>query len=66
MRRIFQRGVAGNRGMFAAFALEADTPALLRKTAMEALGGQLDFFTWFAEFTPTGGADTLEGESGGT
>ena len=30
-------------GKFAAFALEADIPALLRKGALEALGGQVDF-----------------------
>ena len=36
-------GIAGNKGKFAAFALNADIPALLRKGAMEALGGQLDF-----------------------
>ena len=34
--------VAGRRGAFAAFALEPDIPALLRKGALEALGGQLD------------------------
>ena len=39
----FPVGVAGHRGMFTAFALEADIPALLRKGAMEAIGGQLDF-----------------------
>ena len=36
-------GVAGNRGTFTAFALEADIPALLRKGAMESPAGQLDF-----------------------
>ena len=30
------------RPNFAAFALEADVPALLRQGALEALGGQLD------------------------
>ena len=35
-------GIAGNTGMFTASVLEADIPALLRKGAMEALGGQLD------------------------
>ena len=40
----FPAGVAGHRGMFTAFALEADIPALLRKGAMEALGGQWGFF----------------------
>ena len=55
-------GVAGNTRMFTAFALEADIPALLRKGAAEALGGQLDFFARFVEFTPTGGAETPEVE----
>ena len=32
-------GTDGNRGKIAAFVLEADIPALLRKGAMEALGG---------------------------
>ena len=36
-------GIAGIRGIFTAFALEAEIPALLREGAMEALGGQLDF-----------------------
>ena len=36
-------GIAGNREMFTAFALEADIPALLRKGFMEALGGRFDF-----------------------
>ena len=36
-------GVAGSKGMFIAFVLDADIPALLRKDAVEALGGQLDF-----------------------
>ena len=35
--------IAGNTGMFTAFALDADTPALLRKRAVEALGRQLDY-----------------------
>ena len=35
--------IAGYRGMRTAFVLEADIPALLRKGAMEAIGGQLDF-----------------------
>ena len=34
-------GIAGNRTKFTAFAVEADIPALLRKGAMGALGGQL-------------------------
>ena len=36
-------GIAGRRGAFAAFALEANLPALLRGGALEALGGQSDF-----------------------
>ena len=36
-------GIAGDREMFTAFALDSDIPALLRKGFMEALGGQLDF-----------------------
>ena len=36
-------GVAGRKGTFAAFVLDADIPALLRKGALEALGAQLDF-----------------------
>ena len=35
--------IAGNKGKFAAFVLDADIPALLRKGAMEAMSGQLDF-----------------------
>ena len=35
-------GNAGKQGKFAASALDAETPALLREGAMEALGGQLD------------------------
>ena len=35
--------MAWNYGKFTAFALDADTQALLRKGAMEALGGQLGF-----------------------
>ena len=38
-----QVGAAGCRGACAARVLEADIPALLRKGALEALGGQLDF-----------------------
>ena len=37
-------GVAGNRCMFNAFVLETGDPALLRKDAMGALGGQLAFY----------------------
>ena len=36
-------GIAGNKGKFTAFLLEADIPASLRKGAAGALGGQLDF-----------------------
>ena len=32
--------IAGNKGKFTAFALDGDSPALLPKVAMEALGGQ--------------------------
>ena len=35
-------GIAGDQREFAAFALEADIPALLCKGASDALGGQLD------------------------
>ena len=35
-------GIAGERGAFSAFAPEAGFPALLRKGAVEALGGQLE------------------------
>ena len=35
-------GIASNEGMFAAFALETNIPAFLRKGASAALGGQLD------------------------
>ena len=36
-------GIAGNKGMFSAFALEADIPAVLRKGAYGAPCVQLDF-----------------------
>ena len=36
-------GVAGPSGRLTAFVLEADSPAVLRKGALGALGGQLDF-----------------------
>ena len=36
-------GVAGSKGNFPAFALEADIPALLREGAVEALGRPPDF-----------------------
>ena len=36
-------GIADNKGSSAAFALEADIPTSLRKGALEALGGRLDF-----------------------
>ena len=36
-------GVAGVRGMFAAFVLGSDIPALLGKVALESLRGCLDF-----------------------
>ena len=35
-------GIAGNKGKFAAFALDADIPALLREGAAEESGSQLD------------------------
>ena len=35
--------IAGNKGKHAAFAPDADIPALLRRGALEALGGQLEF-----------------------
>ena len=36
-------GIAGRRGAFTAFALEADAPALLSRRVPESLGGRLDF-----------------------
>ena len=36
-------GVAGGRGEVTAFLIYADNPAFLRKGALEALRGQLDF-----------------------
>ena len=36
-------GVAGVKGMFTAFVLDSDTPALLSKGALETLQGRLDF-----------------------
>ena len=36
-------GIAGCRGAFTDFVLDADIPALLCEGALEALGGQLDF-----------------------
>ena len=36
-------GISGRRGAFAAFALYADIPTLLRGGAREALGGHEDF-----------------------
>ena len=36
-------GIAGRRGAFAACVLDADIPTLLRRGALEAIGGQLDF-----------------------
>ena len=36
-------GIAGRKGAVAAFALEAEIPALQCKGALEALGAQLDF-----------------------
>ena len=36
-------GIAACKGAFAAFVLDAEIPALLRKGSSEALGAQLDF-----------------------
>ena len=36
-------GIAGRKGTFTAFVMDAEIPALLRKGALEALGAQLDF-----------------------
>ena len=47
-------GVAGKKGNFTAFVLEADIPALLRKGAMEKLGGQLDFLHGSRALHPQG------------
>ena len=51
-------GIAGNKGKCAAFALDADIPALLRKGAMEALGGQLDCSRGSWVLRRHGGGDT--------
>ena len=59
-------GVAGNKGMFTAFALAAEIPALLRKGAMEDVGGQLDFLRGSFHLRRQWSADSPEGESGGT
>ena len=40
-------GIAGGKGAFAAFALDAEIPALLRKGALEVLGGLQDFHVIF-------------------
>ena len=42
-QHIIRRVSRGIRASFPAFALGADTPALLRRGAMQAPGGQLDF-----------------------
>ena len=39
----FPVGIATNRGKFTAFASEAGMPALMRKGALEAPGGHLEF-----------------------
>ena len=49
-------GIAGAKGAFTAFALDADIPALLCKGASEALAGQLDF----ARSTLTLGPEALK------
>ena len=36
-------GIAGRKGAFTAFVLDADIPASLREGALEALGAQSDF-----------------------
>ena len=36
-------GVAGIKGVFTAFVLDSDIPALLSKGALETLQGRLDF-----------------------
>ena len=41
--RRYRRGVAGSKGNFTAFHLDADTPTLFREEALEGLGGKLDF-----------------------
>ena len=40
-----KKGIAGCTGAFTAFALDDEIPALLRKSALEASGAQLDFET---------------------
>ena len=53
-------GLAGIKGLFTAFVLDSDIPALLRKGALETLQGRLDF----ARHTLTLGSN--EKEWGGT
>ena len=47
-------GIEGRRGTHTAFALGADAPALLRKGAAEAMGGQLDFACYVSTFRNQG------------
>ena len=58
-------GIAGNKGEFAAFALEADIPALLRKGALEARGGRLDFSRDISTLRNHRGRHFSESESDG-
>ena len=61
----FPVGIAGNKGMSTAFALETAIPALLRQGAMGLLGVTIGVLARFVTFTPTRGGDSAEGGSGG-
>ena len=47
------------------FALDADVLGLLRKGALEALGGAAGFLTQYYDFTQTKGGYSPEGEPDG-
>ena len=53
-------GVAGAKGNFAAFVLDADIPALSHRGASEALGGQLGFSRDSSTSGLRGGGDPLK------
>ena len=53
-------GIAGRRDVSAAFALDAESPAFLRKGALEALGAQLDFEKDVLSFTRHGATAPLK------
>ena len=52
-------GIRSGRGEFTAFALVADIPSLLRKGAIGALGGQVDFACNVSTLSKRGGAIPL-------